>query len=694
MQFIVDRVSDPYDLCVYIHHSKLTSLSINEGEIVRIRSRARKDVIATVRAAKRTTFPISNIQLGRCLRQNLCCYLGQIVLVEPFRECQPADKVLLNPIEDTIHNISGNFIDIIKSSKYNFIDLPIQPEMIIPIHALGHIFEFKVSHCSPTSAVIISNVNNLQVNNHPVARPKGSHFQGHSYDDIGGMKKTIKDIRRSIELPLMQPQIFQMVGLTPHRGLLLVAPQGCGKTFLSTCIKNETPVHYQHIPCVDLLAKSPEDTSIILRKLCDRAISKAPAVVFFDDIDKIAMDQRIIIHENNDNDENSNNESFNNHDNFDFMSNDHQSLNGDQIVIEKRLKYSVLANIDRLLSVPSEKSIIVIATATSLENITPELLLSNRLAHTINISKPSRKERIDILSKLTRCYTISAATSLEELVNMFESKTGSDLQLNVQKLVQLKTMDLLDKIVRNKGQIQIDDLKSIVISRVNYSDLVKNTTAGSIENAKNQGSNRSISFNDNNNNNNMNPSNSNNNNNNPFSQQSNFASPFSAPSNQSQNQSNQIQQQPANPFGQSADPFAPNQPSVSPFGGSQPNSSNDVFSQPRPSSNDPFNTQKSQTDPFAVKPKDESVVDPFAQNKPQAVDQFSSNNPKEPAFSSAPIQGTPPPAAAPSPPPAPPQQEVVDPKKQTKVVKKMKKAKIKAKAKAKAKGKDKKAKKK
>ena len=447
MQFIVDRVSDPYDLSVYIHQAKLTALSMNDGDTVKIRSRAKKDVIATVRAVKRSSFPVSNIQIGRCLRQNLGCYLGQIVIVESCKECRPADKVLLNPIEDTVSGLSGNFIDVIKSSKYNFADLPIKPDMIFPVYALGHVFEFKVSQCSPTNTVMISNANNLQVNNTPVPRQNNhTDFKSPSYDDIGGMKKAIKDIRRSIELPLLQPQIFQMIGLEPHKGILIQAPHGCGKTFLSRCIRNETPVYFEHIPCLDLIAKAPDETSIILRKLCDRAIAKAPAIVFFDDIDMIAMDQTLA-----------------------------------NYGTEKRLKYTVLANIDRLLSMPQEKSIVVIATATDAKNVTPELLLSNRLTRQINISRPSRKDRIDIMAKLTRRYTVSPQTNLEELTDMLEAKTGGELQLGIQRLIQLKTMNLLSKIAQTGGKIQLDNLRSIIINKENFEDLIKNFAQQSTE---------------------------------------------------------------------------------------------------------------------------------------------------------------------------------------------------------------------
>lgn len=588
--FIVDRVTNPYDLCVYIHQSKLTALQINEGEVVRIKTR-NKDIIAKVRAAKRATFPVSNIQLNRCLRQNLGTYLGQLVTVEPCPDCKPADKVLLNPIEDTVRGIAGNFFELIRSSEYNFLDLPLQPEMVIPIYALGHVFEFKVKNCSPSPCVITSSVNNVQVNNQSVRRQKNSQFNVNCYDDIGGMKKIIKEIRRSIELPLLQPQIFQLFGISPHRGILLVAPHGCGKTFLSSCIRNETPAHYEHIPCLDLIAKSPDLTSVIFRMLCDRAISKQPSIVFIDDIDLIAKDQKL--------------------------------PNGQ---VDKRLKYTVLANVERLLS---ERRIVVLASATSTDDITPELL-SNRLMHQIVMQKPNKKERVDIVTKLTRCYTIAERTTPEDLVEFFNVQTGCELQLNIQRIVQLKTVSLLEKIMNNNAPVQIDDLKAIIIGRKKFEELIKiiNPTSDFYTESANYNNNNNFSAGSDNNN--------------PFSMGNNQMSFISSPFGQSNNTEfdkpqhadklepnpqSQPKQQPRNPFataGQS-DPFAMqnnnNNSNASanqnPFNNQRPfqnnsNSSNGAnfdFSQSNQSNNDPF--QDSKNDPFASKPNPQSS-DPFA----------------------------------------------------------------------------------
>ena len=48
------------------------------------------------------------------------------------------------------------------------------------------------------------------------------------YSMIGGLSEQIREIRESIELPLMNPELFQRVGIKPPKGVLLYGPPGTG----------------------------------------------------------------------------------------------------------------------------------------------------------------------------------------------------------------------------------------------------------------------------------------------------------------------------------------------------------------------------------------------------------------------------------------------------------------------------------
>lgn len=46
------------------------------------------------------------------------------------------------------------------------------------------------------------------------------------YDDIGGCRRQLAQIKEMVELPLRHPQLFKAIGVKPPRGILLYGPPG------------------------------------------------------------------------------------------------------------------------------------------------------------------------------------------------------------------------------------------------------------------------------------------------------------------------------------------------------------------------------------------------------------------------------------------------------------------------------------
>ena len=46
------------------------------------------------------------------------------------------------------------------------------------------------------------------------------------YSSIGGLSEQIRELRESVELPLMNPELFLRVGIKPPKGVLLYGPPG------------------------------------------------------------------------------------------------------------------------------------------------------------------------------------------------------------------------------------------------------------------------------------------------------------------------------------------------------------------------------------------------------------------------------------------------------------------------------------
>lgn len=313
---IVDRLPLVNDLRVITHPLKMGELRLKNGSIVEIKSIENgKTIYAPIYAA--TNFDdngddINNlddpapkygfIQISRCLRINLQCFLGQKVKITKADEdmIDSAECVVLAPIEDTIsinddpsNTISGTYADIL--FQFNFKNLPLKKNQVIPIYALNRIIEFKVVIAQPTKVVLIDDIDVIACKNTTVPRGKSPHFDEVNYDDIGGLNSTIRKIRQVIELPLLQPRLYRSLLKNANnsksmdvRGLLITANSGCGKTLISTAIRNETPANFLRIDCYDLLTKTVEQAIAFLLKKIEEAVSTQPAIVYFDDFDSVA----------------------------------------------------------------------------------------------------------------------------------------------------------------------------------------------------------------------------------------------------------------------------------------------------------------------------------------------------------------------------------------------------------------------
>lgn len=51
------------------------------------------------------------------------------------------------------------------------------------------------------------------------------------YDDIGGCRKQLAQIKEMVELPLRHPSLFKAIGVKPPRGILLYGPVRLEQTF-------------------------------------------------------------------------------------------------------------------------------------------------------------------------------------------------------------------------------------------------------------------------------------------------------------------------------------------------------------------------------------------------------------------------------------------------------------------------------
>ena len=108
-----------------------------------------------------------------------------------------------------------------------------------------------------------------------------------TYDDIGGLKEQMLELREAVEDPLLRPELYKKVGIEPPKGVLLVGPPGTGKTLMAKAVANATQATFIRLVGSELVQKYIGEGARLVRELFELAKEKAPSIVFIDELDSV-----------------------------------------------------------------------------------------------------------------------------------------------------------------------------------------------------------------------------------------------------------------------------------------------------------------------------------------------------------------------------------------------------------------------
>lgn len=108
-----------------------------------------------------------------------------------------------------------------------------------------------------------------------------------TYSMIGGLEEQIKEIREVIELPIKHPELFENLGISQPKGVLLYGPPGTGKTLLARAVAHHTQCKFIRVSGSELVQKYIGEGSRLVRELFVMAREHAPSIIFMDEIDSI-----------------------------------------------------------------------------------------------------------------------------------------------------------------------------------------------------------------------------------------------------------------------------------------------------------------------------------------------------------------------------------------------------------------------
>ena len=108
-----------------------------------------------------------------------------------------------------------------------------------------------------------------------------------SYEEIGGLTNQLQEIRETVELPLLRPELFEKIGIDPPKGVLLFGPPGTGKTLVAKAVAHATKACFIRVIASELVQKFIGEGARMVHDIFDMASQKAPSIVFIDELDAI-----------------------------------------------------------------------------------------------------------------------------------------------------------------------------------------------------------------------------------------------------------------------------------------------------------------------------------------------------------------------------------------------------------------------
>ena len=101
--------------------------------------------------------------------------------------------------------------------------------------SLINLFSGQVVETDPAPYCIVAPDTVIHCEGEPVRREdEEDALNSIGYDDIGGCRKQLAQIKEMVELPLRHPGLFKAIGVKPPRGILLYGPPGMSFTELDT----------------------------------------------------------------------------------------------------------------------------------------------------------------------------------------------------------------------------------------------------------------------------------------------------------------------------------------------------------------------------------------------------------------------------------------------------------------------------
>ncbi|NXQ11234.1 SPAT5 protein, partial [Peucedramus taeniatus] len=112
-----------------------------------------------------------------------------------------------------------------------------------------------------------------------------------SWSDIGGLEDVKLKLKQAVEWPLKHPESFIQMGIQPPKGVLLYGPPGCSKTMIAKALAHESGLNFLAVKGPELMNKYVGESERAVREIFRKARAVSPSIIFFDEIDALAVER-------------------------------------------------------------------------------------------------------------------------------------------------------------------------------------------------------------------------------------------------------------------------------------------------------------------------------------------------------------------------------------------------------------------
>ncbi|KNZ78831.1 Cell division cycle protein 48 like protein [Termitomyces sp. J132] len=286
-RLIVDEAQQDDNSVATLNPATMETLGLFRGDTVIVRGKKRRDTVLICLSSD--DVEEGRIQINKVARNNLRVKLGDLVNVHQCLDIKYGKRVHILPFDDSIEGLSGNIFDVYLKPYFLEAYRPVRKGDTFLVRGGMRTVEFKVIETDPAEFCIVAQDTVIHTEGDPVKREdEESNLADVGYDDIGGCRKQMAQIRELVELPLRHPQLFKSIGIKPPRGILMFGPPGTGKTLMARAVANETGAFFFLINGPEIMSKMAGESESNLRKAFEEAEKNSPAIIFIDEIDSIA----------------------------------------------------------------------------------------------------------------------------------------------------------------------------------------------------------------------------------------------------------------------------------------------------------------------------------------------------------------------------------------------------------------------